>query len=64
MRTKRVNMTLDGELAQLVQQWQDRGLVGSAADAVRQGLLALHRRFQSMDERARRLQTLSNDRKD
>lgn len=51
----RINMTLEGELCELLGRWQERGLVSSAADAVRQGLLALNEKFLAMDLRAARL---------
>lgn len=63
-RKLRINMSVEGELCELLMHWEQRGLVSSAADAVRQGLLALNEKFQTMDERAQRLQTLPNDEED
>lgn len=57
----RVNMVVEGELSKLLDTWQERRLVSSVADAVRQGILALNERFQAMDERAQRLQAFSKE---
>ena len=54
-RSIRINMTLQGELGERLIRWQERGLVSSAADAVRQALLALNEKFVEMDLRAARL---------
>jgi Arc/MetJ-type ribon-helix-helix transcriptional regulator len=60
----RVNMTVTGEPADWVQEWQERGLVRSVSDAVRQGLVVLRERFQSLDEQAIRLRTISESDED
>ncbi len=57
----RINTTIEAELAEWVLTWQRRGLVKSVSDAVRQALIALNERFQSMDERAQRLRTISEE---
>ena len=64
VRRLRVNMTIQGELADWVTQWQERELVSSVSDAVRQSLIALREKFQTMDERAIRLQTISQSDED
>jgi len=64
VRRLRVNMTIQGELADWVTRWQERGLVRSVSDAVRQSLIALREKFQTMDERAIRLQTISQSDED
>jgi len=60
-RKTRVNMSIEGEPSGWVVEWQERGLVKSVSDAVRQGLVALHERFQLMDERTSRLRSLSEE---
>jgi Arc/MetJ-type ribon-helix-helix transcriptional regulator len=54
-------MSIEGEPSGWVVEWQERGLVKSVSDAVRQGLVALHERFQLMDERTSRLRSLSEE---
>lgn len=58
-RKLRINTAIEGELSEWVLTWQRRGLVKSVSDAVRQALIALHERFQAMDERTARLQSMA-----
>jgi len=45
----RFNTTIRGLPAQLVLQWQQKGLVKSKADALRQALLALAQKFSQLE---------------
>jgi len=60
----RVNMTVKGEPADWILEWQERGLVRSVTDAVRQALILLRERFQIIDEQAIRLRTISESDED
>ena len=60
----RVNMTVKGEPADWILEWQERGLVRSVTDAVRQALILLRERFQTIDEQAIRLRTISESDED
>lgn len=57
-------MTVKGEPADWVLEWQERGLVRSVTDAVRQALILLRERFQTIDEQAIRLRTISESDED
>jgi Arc/MetJ-type ribon-helix-helix transcriptional regulator len=54
-------MSIEGEPSGWVVEWQERGLTKSVSDAVRQALIALHEKFQLMDERTSRLRSLSDE---
>jgi len=58
-RGLRINITIQGELSDWVLQWEERGLVRSVSDAVRQALIALREKLQAMDERTARLRAIS-----
>jgi hypothetical protein len=45
----RFNTTVEGLPAQLVLQWQEKGLIRSKADALRQALLALAEKFSQLE---------------
>lgn len=60
-KSLRINMTIEGQLAEWLEDWESKGFVASVADAVRQSLVCLHEKFLAIDERSACLRTLTNE---
>ena len=56
----RINMVVEGELAEWLKDWKKRGLVKSYNDAARQGLRALHEKISEQDLKSLQLKNLRN----
>ena len=56
----RINMVVEGELAEWLKDWKKRGLVKSFNDAARQGLRAFHEKISEQDLKSLQLKNLRN----